>query len=72
VTKSYSPNRTNVLLFQRVSLRRRIMSLLRTALKKERWDLAAHVIVLAAARALSRGGRLDGKDCKEKKRRAER
>jgi hypothetical protein len=32
------------------------MSLLRTALEKQRWDLAAHTIVLAAIRVLNQGG----------------
>jgi hypothetical protein len=36
------------------------MSLLRVALEKQRWDLAAHTIVLAAARFLKQGGP-DGK-----------
>ena len=31
------------------------MSLLKLAVEKGRWDLAAHTIVLAAARALSKG-----------------
>ncbi len=44
------------------------MSLLSTALKKERWDLAAHIIVLAAVRALSRGGQTNGKNNKSPKR----
>ena len=48
------------------------MSFFSVALKKEKWDLAAHIIVLAAARALSRGEQLNGKDSKSKKRRADR
>lgn len=36
------------------------MSLLKLAMEKERWDLAAHTIVLAAARALNGGGRNAG------------
>lgn len=31
------------------------MSLLKIALEKQRWDLAAHTIVLAAARAVNQG-----------------
>lgn len=31
------------------------MSLLKLAVEKQRWDLAAHTIVLAAARVLSKG-----------------
>jgi hypothetical protein len=39
------------------------MRLLRLAVEKQRWDLAAHTIVLAAARMLSKGDRPDaGKD----------
>jgi hypothetical protein len=45
------------------------MSLFSIALKSERWDLAAHIIVLAAVRALSRGEQTNGKDRKTKKRR---
>jgi hypothetical protein len=37
------------------------MSLLRLALEKQRWDLAAHTIVLAAARMLKQGGPDGGK-----------
>ena len=37
------------------------MKLLRTALKKERWDLAAHAIVLAALTVMSEGERANGK-----------
>lgn len=33
------------------------MSLLRMALEKQRWDLAAHTIVLATAITLSKGGK---------------
>ncbi len=44
------------------------MSLFSSALKKERWDLAAHIIVLAAVRALGRGEQTNGKDRKTKKR----
>jgi hypothetical protein len=46
------------------------MSLFSTALKRERWDLAAHIIVLAAVRALSRSEQTNGKDRKTKKGRA--
>jgi len=48
------------------------MSLFSSALKRERWDLAAHIIVLAAARALTREEQPNGKDGKSKKRRAAR
>jgi hypothetical protein len=43
------------------------MSLLRVALEKQRWDLAAHTIVLAAARFLKQGGP-DGGKAGQKKR----
>ncbi len=35
------------------------MSLLRLAVEKQRWDLAAHTIVLATARILNKGGKPD-------------
>ena len=43
------------------------MSLLRLALEKRRWDLAAHTIVLAAARSLKQG-EVDGGKSGQKKR----
>jgi hypothetical protein len=43
------------------------MSLLRLALKKQRWDLAAHTIVLAAARFLNKGGPDGGKNGQKKR-----
>jgi hypothetical protein len=46
------------------------MKLLRTALKKERWDLAAHAIVLAALAIICEGERPDGKANRAKKGRA--
>ncbi len=45
------------------------MRLLRLAVEKQKWDLAAHTIVLATARALSNGERPHVKRNKEKKRR---
>ena len=45
------------------------MSLFSNAIKRERWDLAAHIIVLTAARAVNRGEQTNGKDRKTKKRR---
>ena len=45
------------------------MRLLRLAIESERWDLAAHTIVLATARVLSNGDRPDDRKRKEKKRR---
>ena len=46
------------------------MSLLKYALKKERWDLAAHTIILAAVRVLNQGVRPDERENKTKKGRA--
>jgi hypothetical protein len=43
------------------------MKLLRAALKKERWDLAAHAIVLAALTVISEGERANGKASRAKK-----
>jgi hypothetical protein len=48
------------------------MNLLKYALKKERWDLAAHVIVLAALKTLNQGVKPDGRKAKTKKGRAKR
>jgi hypothetical protein len=48
------------------------MSLLKYALKKERWDLAAHTIILAAARVLNQGVKSDGRETRTKKGRAKR
>jgi hypothetical protein len=48
------------------------MSLLTLAVEKRRWDLAAHTIVLAAARHLNNGAKRDGRAGKEKTRRAKR
>ena len=43
------------------------MKLLRLAVKKERWDLAAHTIVLATARQLKNGEKRDGRKSKAEK-----
>ena len=45
------------------------MRLLRLAIENRRWDLAAHTIVLATAKALSNGDKPDDGKRKEKKRR---
>ena len=37
------------------------MSLLRSAVEKQRWDLVAHTIILAAARTLCKGEHDAGK-----------
>ncbi len=46
------------------------MRLLRLAVKKQRWDLAAHTIVLATARHLNNGEKPYARGNKEKKRRS--
>jgi hypothetical protein len=48
------------------------MKLLKLAVKNERWDLAAHIVVLAAARVVNEGVKSHGKNNKEKKGRAKR
>jgi hypothetical protein len=48
------------------------MRLLRLAVKQQRWDLAAHTIVLATVRVLNQGDKPNGRENKEKKRRAKR
>jgi len=45
------------------------MRLLRLAVEKQKWDLAAHTIVLATARRLNDGEKPHVKRSKEKKRR---
>ncbi len=45
------------------------MRLLRLAVEIQRWDLAAHTIVLASARVLRDGERPYGRKTKAKKRR---
>jgi hypothetical protein len=42
------------------------MNLLKIAIEKQRWDLAAHVIVLAAARVVNREAKLHGKENSKK------
>jgi len=46
------------------------MRLLRLAVEGQRWDLAAHTIVLATARQLKEGGKPREKGSKEEKRRS--
>jgi len=46
------------------------MRLLRLAVESQRWDLAAHTIVLATARILKNGEKPNASRSKEKKRRA--
>jgi hypothetical protein len=48
------------------------MRLLRLAVETQRWDLAAHTIVLATARILRNGDRPDARRSKEKTRRPRR
>jgi len=45
------------------------MRLLKLAVEKERWDLAAHTIVLATASVLRDGERADANKSRQKKRR---
>jgi len=46
------------------------MRLLRLAVENQRWELAAHTIVLATAKILNDGDRPHANRSKEKKRRA--
>jgi hypothetical protein len=48
------------------------MRLLRLAVETQRWDLAAHTIVLATTRLLRNGDRPDARRNKEKTRRSRR
>jgi hypothetical protein len=48
------------------------MNLLKYALKKERWDLAAHVIVLAALKTMNQGVKRNARQATTKKGRAKR
>jgi hypothetical protein len=43
------------------------MGLLRFAVKHQRWDLAAHTIVLATVRVLNQGVKPDGRKTKAEK-----
>jgi hypothetical protein len=43
------------------------MRLLRLALEKQRWDLAAHTIVLAIARTLDKGDKPYANSCRRTK-----
>jgi len=45
------------------------MRLLRLAVENQRWDLAAHTIILATATVLKNGGKPHANRSKEKKRR---
>jgi hypothetical protein len=46
------------------------MRLLRLAVETQRWDLAAHTVVLATARLLRNGDKPDARKSKEKTRRS--
>jgi hypothetical protein len=46
------------------------MKLLRLAIESQRWDLAAHTIILVAARLLNDGEKPDGERTRKKKGRA--
>jgi hypothetical protein len=45
------------------------MRLLRLAVEQQRWDLAAHTIVLATARILNKGGKPNASKNRQKNRR---
>lgn len=47
------------------------MKLLKLAVEKQRWDLAAHTIVLAAARTLNKGNRPHASQSKAKIKRSQ-
>jgi len=44
------------------------MRLLKLAMEKQRWDLAAHTIVLAAAKSLSKGDKPHASQSRQKSR----
>jgi hypothetical protein len=44
------------------------MRLLKLAIEKQRWDLAAHIIVLTTAKLLGQGDRPHAGESREKKR----
>ena len=69
VTKFYSYNRTYVLLCRYIQTLEEAMRLLRLAVEKQRWDLAAHTIVLVTARLLNDGEKLHANRSEKKKRR---
>jgi hypothetical protein len=46
------------------------MRVIKLAVESGRWDLAAHTIVLAAARQMEKGGKLNGSERKTKTRRS--
>lgn len=48
------------------------MRLLRLAVERQRWDLAAHTIILATAGLLNKGEKPHANNSKEKKRRPKR
>ncbi len=48
------------------------MSLLKLAVENQRWDLAAHTLVLATVRVLNQGVKPDGRKSKTEKRRSKR
>jgi hypothetical protein len=48
------------------------MSLLKFAIEKQHWDLAAHTIVLATVKVLNQEVKPDGRKCKAKKGRTKR
>jgi len=48
------------------------MRTLKLAVRSQRWDLAAHTIVLATARRLKNGGSISGSERKKEKGKTER
>jgi len=46
------------------------MKLLKLAIERQRWDLAAHTIILATAKVLNNGSKPHAKKSREKKRRS--
>jgi hypothetical protein len=69
-TNLYSLNRTNVLYYSHESLVEVNMSLLKFAIEKQHWNLAAHTIVLATVKVLNQEVKSDGGKNKTQKRRA--
>jgi hypothetical protein len=67
VTTAYGDIRTYVLIS--FAGKGGAMRLLRLAVEIQRWDLAAHTIVLASARVIKNGERPDGGKTKTKKKR---
>jgi hypothetical protein len=63
--KQFKANQIGIVFL--VMLRRETVRLLRLAVERERWDLAAHTIVLATASVLKNGEKPYANKSKEKK-----